>query len=127
MPSTLAQYLEDARSGLDRVRPVDVRRAVDEGAIVVDVRPEEIRRLQGPLPGALVIGLNVLEWRLAPTSEHRVVDLEPGDRVILVCQEGFSSSLAAARLQALGLAGATDVIGGFAALVRHLDDPRDGG
>jgi rhodanese-related sulfurtransferase len=56
-----------------------------------------------------------------------VVDLEPGDRVILVCQEGFSSSLAAARLQALGLAGATDDFGGFAALARHLDDPRDGG
>ena len=122
MSPTLAEYLEQARSGLDRVEPVEFRRAIADGAIAIDVRPEAIRHRQGALPGALVIGLNVLEWRLAPTSEHRVVDLEPHDRVVLVCQEGYSSSLAAARLQALGLAGATDVIGGFAALAPHLDE-----
>lgn len=67
----------------------------------------------------MVIGLNVLEWRLAPDSNHRIVDVHPDRVVLVVCQEGFSSSLAAHRLQQVGLRRATDLIGGFAGLMAH--------
>lgn len=67
----------------------------------------------------MVIGLNVLEWRLAPDSADRIVDLGPDDTVLLVCQQGFSSSLAAHRLQLLGLRCATDLVGGFEALMEY--------
>jgi rhodanese-related sulfurtransferase len=115
----LERLLEDARSGLDRVEPVDYDRVVSAGALVVDIRPEAIRRRDGDLPGALVIGLNVLEWRLAPESEHRALDVDPARVVLLVCSEGYSSSLAAHRLQLVGLPRATDLVGGYRALQDH--------
>jgi rhodanese-related sulfurtransferase len=99
---------------------VDARKLSDEiaaGAVVVDIRPLEQRRRDGSLLGALVIDRNVLEWRLAPSSMSRLLDLEWDQRVIVVCNEGYSSSLAAATLQELGLARATDLIGGFQALI----------
>ena len=85
------------------------------GAVIVDVRDTAQRLVQGELPGAHVIDLTVLEWRLAPSSEVRSIDVSGNQRVILVCSEGFSSSLAAARLQDLGVSGATDLEGGFEA------------
>lgn len=115
---TLDAYLEEARNELQRVPADALEQETREGALVVDIRPGELRERHGVLPGALVIGLNVLEWRLAPSSDHRIVDIEPGRKVILVCQEGYSSSLAAARLRALGVKGATDLVGGYAALAR---------
>lgn len=115
MPRTLDDILASARSRLDRVPPTDLQAAIDEGAIVVDVRDSALRATQGPLPGALVIDLTVLEWRLAPSSASRILDLEPDQQVILVCSEGYSSSLAAARLQDLGVTNATDLDGGFKA------------
>jgi rhodanese-related sulfurtransferase len=113
---TLDDVLAEARSRLDRVTPERLQSEIDAGALVVDVRDSALREAQGPFEGAFVIDLTVLEWRLAPSSPNRVVDLEPDQRVILVCNEGFSSSLAAARLQDLGVPGATDLIGGFTAL-----------
>jgi rhodanese-related sulfurtransferase len=81
---------------------------------MVDVRTEAQRATNGEIPGAFAIGLNVLEWRLDPASEWRIAQATDHDvRVIVFCQEGYSSSLAAARLQSLGLHRATDVIGGF--------------
>jgi rhodanese-related sulfurtransferase len=115
MPRTLDDILASARARLDRVPPSELAAAMHEGAIVVDVRDSAQRAMQGPLPGALVIDLTVLEWRLAPSSASRIVDLESDQQVILVCSEGYSSSLAAARLQDLGVAGATDLEGGFTA------------
>ena len=115
----LERLLEDARSNLDRVHPVDYDRGVAAGALVVDTRPDAIRRRFGDLAGALVIGLNVLEWRLAPESEHRALDVDPDRVVLLVCHEGYSSSLAARRLQLVGLPLATDLVGGYQALVAH--------
>ena len=99
---------------------VDVRELSNEvaaGAIVVDIRPAEQRSTDGSLLGALVIDRNVLEWRLAPSSASRLLDLDWDQRVIVVCNEGYSSSLAAATLQTLGLVGATDLIGGFQSLI----------
>ena len=84
------------------------------GAIVIDIRPAEQRERDGALPGAVVVDRNVLEWRLDPTSPHRLPLATGRDvRLIIVCNEGYSSSLAAATLQELGLRNATDLVGGF--------------
>ncbi len=102
---------------MDRVRAEDLSDEVAKGAILIDARPIEERQRDGDLEGAIVIDRNVLEWRLAPSSEHRIVDVEPEQRVIVVCTDGYQSSLAAANLQRLGLFGATDLIGGYRALI----------
>jgi rhodanese-related sulfurtransferase len=112
---TLDDVLREAREKLQRLEPSDLQAAMDGGAIVIDVRDSALRERQGDLPGAAVVDLTVLEWRVAPSSEHRSIDVSEGQQVILVCSEGFSSSLAAARLQDLGVTGATDLIGGYKA------------
>jgi len=117
------ELLRAARASLDRVAPADLEDQVNAGAIIVDIRPVEQRERDGDLPGALVVDRNVLEWRLAPSSDTRIVDVAPGQSVIVVCNQGYQSSLAAATLQDLGLAGATDLEGGFEALVTWRRDP----
>jgi rhodanese-related sulfurtransferase len=108
--------LAAVREGLDRVQPADLAAEVSRGALVVDTRPMEQRGRDGALPGALVIDRNVLEWRLDPTSPHRIPQVAEADlRVVIVCNEGYSSSLAAASLRSLGLHRATDLVGGFQA------------
>jgi rhodanese-related sulfurtransferase len=87
------------------------------GSLIVDIRPVEQRHRDGDLQGALVIDRNVLEWRLAPSSPNRVVDLDRERKVIVVCNEGYQSSLAAATLRRLGVDGATDLIGGYQGLL----------
>jgi len=87
---------------------------------VVDIRPESQRRRDGDLPGALVVERNVLEWRLDPSSPHRLSEVGGRDQVIVVvCDEGYASSLAAASLQDLGLVNATDLVGGYQAWLRR--------
>jgi rhodanese-related sulfurtransferase len=108
--------LAHARSGLDRVRPENLAEEVAAGAILIDTRPIEQRQRDGDLPGAIVVDRNVLEWRLDPTSPHRLpIATDANRRFIIVCNEGYSSSLAAATLQELGLHFATDLVGGFQA------------
>jgi len=114
--SAIDELLVRARSGLDRVQPEHFGEEIDGGALVIDIRPAEQRQRDGELPGAIVIDRNVLEWRLDPTSPHRLPIATGHDvRLILVCNEGYSSSLAAATLQELGLQRATDLVGGFQA------------
>ncbi len=114
--SAIEMLLAQARSGLDRVEPEQLDDEVANGAIVVDVRPVEQRERDGDLPGAVVIDRNVLEWRLDPSSTHRLPVADSLDaRVVVVCNEGYSSSLAAKTLQDLGLERATDLVGGFQA------------
>lgn len=113
--SAIEELLAQARSRLDRVTADRLDAEQAAGAVVVDIRPVAQRRRDGELPGALVIERNVLEWRLDQTSDARSVELEPGQRVIVVCDEGYQSSLAAAMLQDLGVAGATDLVGGYQA------------
>jgi rhodanese-related sulfurtransferase len=96
---------------------------VSAGAIVGDIRPFEQRQRGGDLPGALVVDRNVLEWRLAPSSDTRIVDVAPGQRVVVGCNQDYRSSLAAATLQDIGLAGATDLESGFEALMAWHRDP----
>jgi rhodanese-related sulfurtransferase len=113
--------LADARAALPpRPTPAELPALVAGGALVVDIRPVEQRERDGELPGAVVIDRNVLEWRLDPTSPDRVPGAEDPDRqIVIVCNEGYASSLAAATLQQLGLRGATDLDGGYQALLRH--------
>ena len=113
-PSRIDALLATVRKSLVRVHPADLADAVAAGAVVVDFRPAEQRQRYGELPGATVICRNVLEWRLDPTSPYRLPGLVgPDTQVILVCQQGYSSSLAAATLQELGLSRATDLVGGY--------------
>ena len=114
--SAVDGLLAEARAGLDRVHPHELADAVADGALVVDIRPVEQRRRDGDLPGAVVIDRNVLEWRLDPTCPHRIDEATDVDvRVVLVCNEGYGSSLAAATLRRLGLWRATDLVGGYQA------------
>ena len=120
MPAAVDRLLARARKGLDRVEPGDLAREVAAGAVVVDIRPLEQRHRDGALPGAVVIDRNVLEWRLDPTSPHRLPIATSAEvRYVLVCNEGYGSSLAAATLRELGLVRATDLIGGFQAWTAH--------
>ena len=116
MTKSVDQLLDDARRGLRRVAPADVAAAVDNGALLVDTRPVAQREEDGEIPGALIIDRNILEWRLDPASAHRIPEIRDYEQqVIVVCNEGFASSLAAATLQQLGLRNATDLVGGFQA------------
>jgi rhodanese-related sulfurtransferase len=110
------ELLAAARQRLQRVGPHEASDAVARGALLVDTRPQWQRREEGGIPGALVIERNHLEWRLDPTSDARIPEAVDHDvEVIVVCSEGYSSSLAAASLQDLGLHRATDLDGGFRA------------
>jgi rhodanese-related sulfurtransferase len=114
---TLDELLTEARRRLDRVSPQEAVELQASGALLVDIRPA-FQRVDGEIPGALVVDRNVLEWRLAPTSDHRLPEAPDPDRVVvLVCNEGYASSLAAALLQDLGLPRATDLDGGFQAWI----------
>ena len=115
-PAAIDVLLEDARRGMDRVEPADLASELAAGALLIDARPSDQRARDGDLPGALIIDRNVLEWRLDPTCPHHIPEVSDADmRIIVVCNEGYSSSLAAATLRRLGLAHATDLIGGFQA------------
>jgi rhodanese-related sulfurtransferase len=113
---TLEELLSQARGRLRRLDAGEALRAMQQGATLVDIRSDRQREKDGAVPGAMKIARNVLEWRCAPTSAWRDPELsDPGGTLILMCDEGYQSSLAAATLQELGLHHATDVIGGFQA------------
>jgi rhodanese-related sulfurtransferase len=115
--TTINDLLAAARARLQRVRPADALDAVRRGAVLVDIRSEAEREADGVIPGALFHPRNVLEWRVDPASGHADPSLG-GDVdawLVLVCNEGYQSSLAAATLQDLGFARATDLEGGFQA------------
>jgi rhodanese-related sulfurtransferase len=113
---SIDELLATARADLDRVPPANLAAEQNAGALIVDVRPVEQRVRDGELPGAVVIDRNVLEWRLDPASPYRINEVTGYDcRVVIVCNQGYSSSLAAATLRQLGLHRATDLVGGFQA------------
>ena len=114
--NSIAKILAEARRSLLRVTPEMLSGERENGTLIVDIRPVEQRQRDGDLPGAIVIDRNVLEWRLDPSSEHRIPQVTGYDiRIVIVCNEGYSSSLAAAVLQKLGLHQAVDMIGGYQA------------
>jgi rhodanese-related sulfurtransferase len=115
-PQRIGSLLETARAGLDRLDPSAALAAQAHGALLVDTRCAEARREKGVIPGSIHAPLSVLYWRADPTSGHDDPRLSGGGhRLVLLCADGYSSSLAAATLQALGFDDATDVIGGFTA------------
>ncbi|RUP33575.1 MAG: sulfurtransferase [Mycolicibacterium sp.] len=116
--SRIDAMLDAARERLVRLSAAEIPAALARGAVLVDIRPAAQRAIEGEFPGALVVERNVLEWRCDPTSDARLpqatgVDVE----WVVLCSQGYTSSLAAAALQDLGLYRATDVIGGYHALV----------
>jgi rhodanese-related sulfurtransferase len=114
--TTIEELLAKARARLDRVTPREAFAEQRAGALLVDTRTFEQRRDRGLIPGALLVDRTVFEWRLDPFSPWHIPEVtDHAVRIIVVCRQGYSSSLAAATLLDLGLARATDVIGGFEA------------
>jgi len=113
---TIDDLLAEARSRIVRVTPHEAAARVAAGAYLVDIRPAGQRQREGEVPGSLIVERNVLEWRFDPASEARLPEATDYDvDVIILCSEGYTSSLAADALVSLGLHRATDVIGGFLA------------
>lgn len=114
---TVHDLLAAARRRLARVEPAEAVVALERGAILIDIRGDDQRRADGLIPGALCVARNVLEWRVDPASGHGHPELagEMDRQLIVVCDEGYQSSLAAATLQDLGFSRATDLAGGFRA------------
>ncbi|MCW2524156.1 MAG: sulfurtransferase [Frankiales bacterium] len=106
--------LEESRRGLNRLSPQQALAAQRDGALLIDTRTPWQRAAQGEVPGALVIDRTVLEWRLDPTSEVCIPEARSGRLTVVLCRQGYSSSLAARSLRELGVE-ATDVIGGVQA------------
>ncbi|MFB7916090.1 rhodanese-like domain-containing protein [Streptomyces sp. NPDC056061] len=115
-PVGIDELLERVRAGFVRLGPAEAAAALAAGALLVDIRYAELRNRDGLIPGALVVERNELEWRLDPRGSHRAPEAVSHDlRIVVVCNEGYASSLAVASLRRLGLHGATDLIGGFQA------------
>jgi rhodanese-related sulfurtransferase len=130
-PRSIDEVLTAARARLRRLDPWATAGALAAGALLVDIRPVEVRHRDGEVPGALIVDRNVLEWRLDPASPDHLAAVRGYDQtVILFCTEGYASSLAAAALQDMGLVNATDLEGGFVAWataglpVHHARDAR---
>jgi rhodanese-related sulfurtransferase len=116
VPTTVEELLADARATLLRLTPSDANAAMRDGALLVDIRSDSQRAADGTIPGAVFVSRNVLEWRLDPACPHRDEQLAAGDRLlVLICNEGYQSSLAAATVQRFGPRPVGDVIGGFQA------------
>ena len=119
MTDVITGLLQQARATITRYTPAEAAEAMRRGAVLVDLRPTVYRWRFGEVPGAIAVSRHVLEWRLDVTSEHRLKELRPGDRdqeIVLMCNEGYTSSLAAHQVMAqLGLTRVADVAGGFAA------------
>jgi rhodanese-related sulfurtransferase len=110
MPVTVDDLLRDARRRIRRLDPHQTAEACRRGALLVDIRPTLQRRWEGEVPGAIVVERNVLEWRLDPASAHRLAEITDHQQAIVVmCSEGYASSLVAATLVELGYTGAGDL------------------
>jgi rhodanese-related sulfurtransferase len=116
--TAVSSLLEQAREHITRYRPAEAAEAMRRGAVLVDLRPIEYRWRFGEIPGAVPVSRHVLEWRMDVTSPWHIKELRSGDpqqEIILICNEGYTSSLAAYQLTTqLGLAQVKDVVGGFA-------------
>nr|WP_202545109.1 rhodanese-like domain-containing protein [Streptomyces sp. SID5606] len=116
-PTGIDELLERVRAGYPRIEPREAYDAAEAGAaLLVDIRYAALRERDGVIPGALLVERNELEWRLDPRGSHRLPEATGHDvQVVVVCNEGYASSLAAESLHRLGLHRATDLVGGFQA------------
>ncbi|MFF5989311.1 rhodanese-like domain-containing protein [Prauserella flavalba] len=112
---SIETFLAEARAELNRVEPHEAARLQARGALLADIRPHHDRQAEGEIPGSVPIERIVLEWRLDPRGEHRIPGITGETTVVVLCNEGYASSLAARDLRRLGLPGATDLVGGFRA------------
>ena len=113
---TINELLDEARERIERVGPADAAAEASQGALIVDIRSESQRAADGAVPGAVYHPRNVLEWRMDPASGHSDPAVGGFDRrIIVMCDEGYQSSLAAATLREIGFARAADLEGGFQA------------
>jgi rhodanese-related sulfurtransferase len=112
---TVDDLLTEARADLQRLSPVETLAAQRNGAVLVDIRPHALRASEGEIPGALVVERNVLEWRFDPRSPDRLPVTGFDAQIVVVCSEGYTSSLAAHALRRLGVDRATDLTGGYRA------------
>jgi rhodanese-related sulfurtransferase len=125
---TIDDVLRTCRDRIEpRVEASDLDEVRQGGGLVVDIRPVAQRERDGELPGALVVDRNVLEWRLDPASPHRLPEVRDGQAVVIVCNEGYASTLAAATLRDVGVPNATDLVGGYQAYLRHQSERADYG
>lgn len=116
MSSSVDDLIARARQRIHRVEPPELRHIMAAGGLVIDIRPAAQRREEGSLPGSIVVERNVLEWRLDPTGAHRLAEVHDHHQtVVVVCSEGYASSLAAASLTDLGHSRAGDLVGGYRA------------
>jgi rhodanese-related sulfurtransferase len=119
MPVTVDDLLAAARARIRRLSPEETAAACRRGALLIDIRPTLQRRWEGEVPGAIPVERNVLEWRLDPTSAHRLAGILDHDRdIVVMCSEGYASSLVAATLVEFGFTTAADLDGGFQAWAR---------
>ncbi|MGW0791395.1 rhodanese-like domain-containing protein [Streptomyces sp. NPDC002911] len=115
-PASIDELLTGVRAAYERIGPREAAAAAAEGALLVDIRYAALREKDGLIPGALVVERNELEWRLDPQGSHRAPQAVSHDlRIVVICNEGYASSLAVASLRQLGLHRATDLTGGFQA------------
>jgi rhodanese-related sulfurtransferase len=115
---SIEELLAEVRARIDRYDPVEAAERVAAGALLVDTRSAALRAEQGAVPGAVVVERNVLEWRLDPRSEWRLPEItDPDVEVLVICAEGYSSSLVADTLRTLGLSRSADVVGGVEAWI----------
>jgi rhodanese-related sulfurtransferase len=116
MPQAVDELLAAARARIQRVGPADLAAVIARGGLVIDIRPAAARLAEGTLPGAVAIERTVFEWRLDPASPHRIAEVRGYDQpVVVVCNEGYASSLAAAVLADLGYRWVADLEGGYRA------------
>jgi len=116
MPVTVHDLLTSARAHIRRLDPHETAAACRRGAMLIDIRPTVQRRWEGEVPGAVVVERNVLEWRLDPASAHRLAEVTDHEQeIVVMCSEGYASSLVAATLVELGYVSAGDLDGGFQA------------
>jgi rhodanese-related sulfurtransferase len=114
--ATADELVAQARERISRIGPAELESMAASGGLIVDIRPVAQRAEEGELPGALIIERNVLEWRLDPSGDHRIPQVKGYEQpVVIVCSEGYASSLAADTVRALGYTGAADLDGGYQA------------
>ncbi|HEX3563816.1 MAG TPA: rhodanese-like domain-containing protein [Acidimicrobiales bacterium] len=116
MSATADELVAQARRRISRIVPAELEPLAAAGGLIVDIRPVAQRAEEGELPGALIIERNVLEWRLDPSGDHRIPQVTGYEQpVVVVCSEGYASSLAADTVRALGYKRAADLVGGYQA------------
>jgi rhodanese-related sulfurtransferase len=119
--ATADELVAQARQRISRIGPAELEPLTAAGGLIVDIRPVAQRAEEGELPGALIIERNVLEWRLDPSGDHRIPQVKGYEQpVVVVCSEGYASSLAADTVRALGYTHAADLEGGYQAWLAWL-------